>query len=159
MKSLSKILLVIYSAFLAWLVLLKTSINIPEVLSYGQRSINLVPFAGAAKGEMLENFIFFIPLGLLLSAALKQHTFGRKLAFIFGFSVTAEVIQFILAIGSTDITDVITNVLGGLLGLGTYDLLRKYIHDEKLDRIIAIIIALILTALLCLRFFVFKVRY
>lgn len=159
MKSLSKILLAIYTAFLAWLILLKTSVNIPEVLSYGQRSINVLPFINAAKGEMLENFLFFIPLGLLLSAALKQHTFRRKLAFIAGFSITAEVIQFVLAIGSSDITDIITNTLGGLCGLGVYELLRKYIHNEKLDRIIAITIAVILAILLYLRFFVFIVRY
>ena len=52
------------------------------------------------------------------------------------FSLTAELIQFIFAIGATDITDVITNTVGGFLGLKLYNLSNKYINSEKLDKVI-----------------------
>ena len=36
---------------------------------------------------------------------------------MFAFSLAVEIIQFALAIGVTDITDIITNTLGGFIGL------------------------------------------
>jgi glycopeptide antibiotics resistance protein len=80
--------------------------------------------------------MFFIPFGLLLNVNFKKIDFLRKLAFILIFSITAELIQFVFAIGATDITDVITNTLGGFLGLKLYDVSNKFIDNEKLDRII-----------------------
>jgi glycopeptide antibiotics resistance protein len=107
------------------------------------RSINLIPFAAPkiVNGrinfeEIIYNCIFFIPFGLLLNVNFKKIRFLSKLTFILMFSVTAEIIQFIFAIGATDITDVITNTAGGFLGLKLYDLCNKYMDDEKLDRII-----------------------
>ena len=44
-------------------------------------------------------------------------SFGRKLLAVVALSVTYEVLQYVLAIGASDITDVITNTLGGAAGL------------------------------------------
>lgn len=52
----------------------------------------------------------------------KKAGFLPKFAFILVFSLTAEFIQFIFAIGATDITDLITNTAGGFLGLKLYGL-------------------------------------
>ena len=82
------------------------------------------------------NCIFFIPFGLLLNVNFKNTRFLPKLAFIMCFSLTAELIQYIFAIGATDITDVITNTFGGFLGLIIYNVSIKYMNHEKLDRII-----------------------
>jgi glycopeptide antibiotics resistance protein len=124
------------------------------------RSLNLIPFAaGGHLNEMVYNFVVFVPFGLLLSVSLKWVNVWRKLAYIFIFSVTVEVIQFILAIGVTDITDVITNTLGGFLGLMFYALGDKYIDKEKQDRFIIAAGTIVLTVLLLLRFLVFRVRY
>ena len=40
-----------------------------------------------------------------------------KLLIIAGISLLLEITQYILAIGSSDITDLITNTAGGLLGI------------------------------------------
>lgn len=53
-------------------------------------------------------------------------------------SLAVEIIQFVFAIGVTDITDVITNTFGGFLGLILYDLSKKYVNNEKLDRFIVV---------------------
>ena len=85
---------------------------------------------------MVANVLVFIPFGLLLGVNFERLDLRRKLLVVFVFSLTAEVIQYVLAIGVSDITDVITNTLGGLLGLMAYDLARRHIRKESLDRLI-----------------------
>ena len=136
-------LLALYLLTLIWLVLFKFSFNISSVLDYQHRSLNLIPFAAPKIvngrinfGEIIYNCLFFIPFGLLLNVNFKKVRFLPKLAFILVFSFTAELIQYIFAIGATDITDLITNTFGGFLGLKLYDLSNKYIKNEKLDSVI-----------------------
>lgn len=142
-KIVSRGLLSLYLAILIWLVLFKFSFDISSWLTYHHRSLNLIPFAAPSMvngtinfGEMIFNVIFFIPLGLLLNVNFKKVGFLPKLSFILIFSLTAELTQFIFAIGATDITDVITNTVGGFLGLKLYDLISKYINNKKVDRVI-----------------------
>jgi glycopeptide antibiotics resistance protein len=139
-KILSPSLLALYLIILIWLVLFKLTFHLSSILNHHHRSLNLIPFAAPSMthgainyGEMIMNCVFFIPFGLLLNVNFKKTGFLPKLIFILCFSVTAECIQYIFAIGATDITDVITNTLGGLLGLLFYDLGNKYIKNEKLD--------------------------
>jgi glycopeptide antibiotics resistance protein len=142
-KILSRGLLVLYLVTLTWMVLFKLTFNISRVLNYHHRSLNLVPF-GASKivngridfEEIILNCVFFIPFGLLLNVNFKKAGFLPRLTCILVYSVAAESIQYIFAIGATDITDVISNTAGGFLGLILYDLSNKYIKTEKLDRII-----------------------
>ncbi|WP_201391036.1 VanZ family protein [Ktedonobacter sp. SOSP1-85] len=159
MKSLSKTLLALYLLILLWLVLFKFSFNLSSVLDYQTRSLNLIPFADSSLGEMIDNFVVFIPFGLLLSVNLKRANIWRRLAFICIFSLAAEIIQFVFAIGATDITDVITNTAGGFLGLILYDLSNKYVDNEKRDRFIVVAGTILLILFILLRFLFFKVRY
>jgi glycopeptide antibiotics resistance protein len=164
MKTFFKTVLALYLLVLLWLVLFKFSADVVSVILYFQtRSLNLIPFAGNGLSEIRDNFLAFVPLGLLLGINYKPVGFGRKAAFVFLFSVAIEMLQFVFAIGATDITDVIMNTLGGVFGLGVYELGRKYIKSEKviqfLDFGITGIIAVLLIAFLLLRIFVFQVRY
>jgi glycopeptide antibiotics resistance protein len=96
MKSLSKILLAVYLLTLSWLVLFKFSYDLPGVLHHQMRSLNLNPFTTSGQGsprEILDNFIVFIPYGLLLSVNFKQITVWHKLFLIFIFSLVAEIIS------------------------------------------------------------------
>jgi glycopeptide antibiotics resistance protein len=160
MKSLSKIVFFIYVLVLLWLVLFKTSIDMSSVLAgYHMSSLNLVPFTGRLS-EMVENFVVFIPLGLLLSVNFKKVIFWQSLIVVFVFSLAVETIQYVLAIGISDITDVITNTFGGLFGLIIYRTIAKnHADSKKIDRFIAVLIALLIVVFLFLRFFVFRVRY
>jgi len=159
MKSFSKIVLAFYLLMLSWLVLCKFSVDIPAVLDHQRRGLNLLPFVGSHPREMVDNLIVFIPFGLLLGVNLKQCTFGRKLMYISAFSVAAEVLQYALAIGVADITDVFTNTLGGLLGLALYDFSNKHTNTKKQDGYIVGVILLLMMMVIWLRFFVFRVRY
>lgn len=163
MQKLYKTSLAVYLVFLLWLVLFKTSTNFSSVLAdYQSRSLNLIPFAGFSSGtvrEMVDNLVVFVPLGLLVSINFKQAGLRRKLAYIFILSATVEIMQLVFAIGSTDITDVIMNTLGGLFGLAAYSWVGRYVDNEKMNRCIVIALAILLTLFTLLRFLVFKVRY
>lgn len=108
---------------------------------------------------MIDNFVVFIPFGLLLGINFKQTDIWRKLVLIFGFSLVAEIIQFVLAIGATDITDVIANTLGGLAGLMLYDATSKYVDQKKLDLFVVLIGMALLVILILFRVLVLRVRY
>ena len=143
-KILSSGLLVSYLVILIWLVLFKTSFSLSALLiHHHQRSLNLAPFAAPSivdgqinYSEMILNCVLFIPFGLLLNVNFKKAGFLPKLVFVLAFSITVELLQYIFAIGATDITDVITNTSGGFLGLTLYGLSNKFINNEKLDRAI-----------------------
>ena len=166
MKLWSRTVLVVYLLVLLWLVLFKFSSDIFSVIaSHHATTLNLVPFAGNRLREMFDNFIFFIPLGLLLGLNYKVISLKRKLAFVCIVSLVVEATQFVLAIGIADTTDVIMNTFGGLVGLMLYDVTRrrKYIKSDRLDLLIdasiTVIIAVLLAVFLYFRMFVLKVRY
>ncbi|WP_092331064.1 glycopeptide resistance protein VanZ-A [Desulfosporosinus hippei] len=165
-KILSRGLLAVYLVILIWLVLFKLQYDILSVFNYNHRSLNLNPFAAPLKlngsinfGEMINNFIIFIPFGMLMNVNYKRVGFLPKFTMILGFSLTAELIQFIFAIGATDIIDVITNTVGGILGLILYSLCNKYISSKKLDKVIIAFGTLLLVFLLYYRIFILRLIY
>jgi glycopeptide antibiotics resistance protein len=139
-RLLARILFAVYLIILAWLILFKFSIHIAAVLHYDKRSLNFDPFsrASGSAGESVDNVLVFIPFGLLLSVNFKGLRFWSKLLVVLGVSITAETIQYLFAIGATDITDVITNTLGGLIGIVGYDISSKYVDRERLDGFIVV---------------------
>jgi glycopeptide antibiotics resistance protein len=140
MKSLARVLLTGYLVILAWLVLFKFSLHFDAVLHYDKRSLNFVPFsrASGSPGESVGNVLVFVPFGLLLSVNFKWMGFWPKLLIVLGASIAAETIQYIFAIGATDITDVTTNTLGGLIGIAGYDLIGRYFDRHSLDKFIVV---------------------
>lgn len=137
MKPLSRVVFAAYLLALAWLVLFKLSFDLTAVFAPHRRTINLVPFQSSVR-ETIYNLVAFIPYGLLLCVNVKRANPRRKLALIFGSSLAVEVLQFLGAIGISDITDVITNTLGGLLGLLLYAVGEHYAGADKVDRFIVI---------------------
>jgi glycopeptide antibiotics resistance protein len=139
-KSLTRILLAIYSIILIWLILFKFSVHIAAVLHYDKRSLNLVPFSNSSgsASEIVDNVLVFIPFGVMLGINFKRFNLWSKLLVVLLASIGAETIQYIFAIGATDITDVITNTLGGLLGLIGYGLSSNHFDQARLDRFIVI---------------------
>lgn len=160
MRALSRILFAAYLFILLWLVLFKFSYDpLAVIRDFETRSLNLVPFSFARNSEMIANFIAFIPFGLLLGVNFKELAFRYKAAVIFAFSLAVEIVQYALAIGVTDITDILMNTLGGLAGLAAYAAVNRYANSKYLDKGILAAGTLILLAFLYLRLFVFIVRY
>jgi glycopeptide antibiotics resistance protein len=162
-KVLSRVLFTLYLLTLLWLVLFKISYDMSAILAdYQMRSLNLIPFVTWGQtgvSETVSNLITFIPFGLLLGMNFKSAATWRLLLIVFGFSAVVETLQFVLAIGTTDITDVVTNTIGGLVGLVVYRLASKFISAKILDGVITVIGLILFVVFLLLRGLVLQVRY
>lgn len=64
-----------------------------------------------------------------------------------GTSLALETMQYVLAIGSSDITDVITNSAGGTIGIFLYAILRKVLKSKEKADVVVLIVAGIVTIL------------
>jgi glycopeptide antibiotics resistance protein len=160
MRALSKTLFAAYLLILLWLVLFKFSYDPFAVMrDFQTRSLNLIPFAYSRNSEMIANLVAFIPFGVMLGVNFKHIEWRYKIAVILAFSVVVEIIQYSLAIGATDITDIIMNTLGGCIGLAAYGAASKQTNDRYLDRGILVAGTVSLLAILYLRIFVFIVKY
>ncbi|MEI3607434.1 VanZ family protein [Pseudogracilibacillus sp. SE30717A] len=127
---LTKSLLVVYLLALIWIILFKMVFSLQELPHI--REINLIPFAGSVIinnqidfDEIINNILIFIPFGVYVSMLKPDWAFLKKVAPISIVSLLFEVLQFIFAIGATDITDFIGNTLGGIIGIGLYLVFHK----------------------------------
>lgn len=133
------------------------------------RIINLVPFKSilgfvSANQENIQKFAFsnvvgniliFIPLGVYLLLLRKNKRMIAILVIIFLVSLSVEVVQGLLGIGTADIDDLILNSLGGLIGIFGYKILWLLFRNEKKVRTtVAILSVLGLPVLVYLLFMV-----
>ena len=112
--------------------------NIKYIGTFEYRFMRLVPFDDyncgrvAAFKQLVLNTLMFIPFGFLLPLVRKHNLLTVTLLSV-AFSVFIEVFQpFISAVRYSDITDVITNTLGGIIGYLLYLLIKKLFKKEEL---------------------------
>lgn len=151
-------LLAIYLIVLIWILVFKLGVR----FSYaGNRSVNLVPFSkpSISKGrvdlsEIILNVVVFLPLGIYVGILFRTWTFLKKLFLFFLLSLIVEGLQFVLAVGAFDITDVITNTSGGILGLMIFKAIEKTFNNsikaQKFLNIVAAVGTVLMVALLVL---------
>lgn len=119
----------VYLAVLGWIILWK--LEVPHVGDGSLRVIKLVPFvasgdAGAsAPLELVVNLLLFVPLGAYLGLLVPGMRWVRAAVTILGASFVLEAVQYALALGSSDVTDLVVNTAGGLLGFGVLMLARR----------------------------------
>lgn len=152
------IVFAIYCAFLVWVILFKLQFSLKEIEQ--TRSINFIPFYNDGKGtvefhisEAIDNLLIFAPFGLLLAMMRRPKSLQTKFWLIPFVSLFFETMQYILSVGRSDITDIITNTAGGVLGIVVFFVLARLVKNrEKLRLILTIIsstvIFLIIGALL-----------
>ena len=134
-NKLTIVLFIAYLITLFWILLFKLGVR----FSYMEnRSVNLIPFSGKIDlGETILNVVIFVPLGIYAGILFKRWIFGKKLFFFFIFSSMVEGLQFILKAGAFDITDTITNTLGGIIGLLMFKAIEKgFKNSVKAQKII-----------------------
>lgn len=136
-------LFVVYFLVLIWIILFKMQFSFDTLPHF--RGLNLIPLAGSVirnnqldYNEIILNMIIFIPFGLYLSMVKLNWSFWKKITSIAGVSLLFELLQFLFAIGGTDITDLISNTLGGAVGIGFYLVFTK-IFKEKTNKILNIL--------------------
>ena len=144
-RKLTYILLIIYSIILTWIIVFKMQFSM-EYLPY-IRSINLIPFAESVivnekiyLGEIFDNLVAFIPIGIYIAMLWKDEKLYKKIIPILSLTLIYEILQYVLHIGATDITDVIMNTLGGILGIAIINLLYKiFKNNNKVDNVLNIL--------------------
>lgn len=154
----TKVLFALYLIILVWVILFKLQFNFENLDS--MRSINLIPFAESYLpsgrlniSEIVFNIIFFIPFGIFMKLIFPKESFIKTILIFFGFSILLEFCQYIFSIGVSDITDVISNTFGGLIGLSLsiplYNKLdKKYQYIINRLAFICIIAVVVVTVLL-----------
>ena len=104
-----------------------------------RREIVLLPFSGVdiLSGDfhyVIENILLFIPFGILLYATLC--VYGKKcdikmvLLTSFLTSLSVETIQYIFSCGESETDDIITNVLGAVIGYMLVKL-KIYVTEKR----------------------------
>lgn len=157
-RFLTLILFFTYIFILTWVILAKLDwsrllasniswINNPRVLLHPGVTwvnINVVPYAHFDKIEVFLNILFFIPFGIFLKVFSKKFGFFFTTFLALVLSLFYEGIQYVLNIGFADITDLIDNTLGAVIGWFIVSIL-SFILEDRL-RIYANIILCIFTA-------------
>ncbi|ONI39901.1 hypothetical protein AN639_05115 [Candidatus Epulonipiscium fishelsonii] len=120
----TKLLLWLYIIVVIELILFKGIIPFTE--TYISRSINVIPFHETLKingkirlSDFIDNILIFIPFGMSLSVLKIKDTIPKLkiVVLTFAFSLILELGQYIFGLGVTDVTDLITNTLGGFIGV------------------------------------------
>lgn len=117
--------------------------------TYSHRNINIIPFKTILNyltfsfntdiilRNIFGNIIAFVPMGFLLPSIFKKFAALRSAIFIILFAtITIEVIQYIAAVGTSDIDDIFLNLIGGILGYSLSKLfikILKYIRWRRKD--------------------------
>lgn len=134
-KNITIVLLIVYLIVLTWIILFKMQFSFADLSRI--RHINLIPFGESVivngkidLDEIINNCIVFIPVGAYVSLLMPGGSFLRKLCPAFGISLGYEALQFAFAIGASDITDLITNTAGGIVGIVLVSLLSKMFKDK-----------------------------
>lgn len=98
------------------------------------REVCLIPFYTFYKARenaelyrsMLMNLFLFLPFGLTLPNVLGgRHPIRWSALIVVLLSTVIELIQFIFALGSVEVDDILCNVTGGLIGVVTYLMSEK----------------------------------
>ena len=94
-------------------------VGIPNILYFRPEiNLNLIPFYGIVEDlkNSILNIALFVPLGCFLPVLWSRfRKFASVVFFGFGLSVFIEVLQM-LTFRATDVNDLITNVLGTVIG-------------------------------------------
>jgi len=160
---LTTVLFVIYLMAVCWILLLKLGVRFSYM---GKRGVNLIPFSepSIVNSENILNVVIFIPLGIYAGILFGRWNFGKKLFFFFLISAIVEGLQYILRIGAFDVTDIITNTLGGIIGLIIFKAIDKAFNNSiKAQKFFNIIAAtgtiLMILLLVLLKMNMLPVRY
>ncbi|MDD3453446.1 MAG: VanZ family protein [Bacilli bacterium] len=130
-----KTALYIYFIFVIYFTLMPLFLPIPFInTNYTYWNLNLIPFYDIklhhdnAIRELILNIIMLIPFGILVPIIYKKKFF-KIVTYSFLISFIIEFLQLISVrkINSCDVTDLISNTLGGIIGYFIYLLFKKYI--------------------------------
>lgn len=134
-------LMYIYLTFVLFFTLMPIITSIPFIFDHPYYPMNLIPFIDVIKGRDLAvphaflNVIMLFPFGMMLPVIDKKNDLKRVILYTVLVSIAIELIQPLLnEVRASDITDIITNTLGGIVGYTLYRIFKPTI-EKILDLI------------------------
>ena len=136
----------IYLSFVFYFTLMPIIISLPFIFNHPYHIMNLVPFVDvmSGRGDFVRqvglNIVMTVPFGFLLPLIKKENAkLPKVILYTFLLSLSIELLQpLINGFRSADITDLITNTIGGIIGYIFYIIFRslttrilKYIKDKS----------------------------
>lgn len=125
----------VYIASVLYVTLMPIIVSLPFIFDHPYVPMHLRPFddyfskRGDAVRQILLNVVMMIPFGFLLPAVKKRNLFSCAL-FTFLFSLGIELVQPLLnGSRSSDLTDIITNTVGGIVGYLLFLLFRPLLNS------------------------------
>lgn len=123
-------LMYVYLSLVLYFTMMPVVASIPFMLDHPYKPMNLVPFIDVSLGrgdffrQVYLNIIMTLPFGFLFPLTRdKRAKFGITVLSCFLMSLGIELLQPFFD-RSADITDLITNVIGGVLGYGLYAIFK-----------------------------------
>lgn len=124
----------VYLSFVLYFTLMPMIASLPFVLNHPYVPMNLIPFIDIFEGrgdfvrQVVLNVIMTIPFGFLVPCVKRGNsTVFRVLLYTFLLSLCIEILQpLINGARSSDITDLITNSIGGIVGYGIYSVWKPF---------------------------------
>ena len=121
-----------YLSFVLYFTLMPVIAALPFILNHPYSPMNMVPFIDVLRGrgdfirQVLLNVIMTAPFGFLFPLTRRPAAgFAKTILFCFLMSLGIELLQPLLnGSRSADITDLITNTIGGAAGYGLYIVFR-----------------------------------
>lgn len=125
-------LMYVYLSFVLYFTLMPVIASVPFILNHPYTPMNMVPFVDVLTGrgdfvrQVVLNVIMTMPFGFLFPLIQDRSArFSRTVFSCFLMSLAIELLQpLINGFRSSDVTDLITNVIGGMLGYGLYVMFR-----------------------------------
>ncbi len=126
----------IYLSFVLYFTLMPIITSLPFVFNHPYTPMNLIPFVDVSlgRGDFLRqvglNILMTIPFGILLPLVRKENTtLFKTILYTFLLSLSIELLQpLINGTRSSDITDITTNVIGGIIGYTIYIIFKPLIN-------------------------------
>ncbi|KTD88083.1 VanZ family protein [Paenibacillus etheri] len=144
------VIFIVYLLVLVRIVLFKDTqiYNLFVMIGHGQRVLNIIPFASTF--EMMRtigllhnlqniagNLAVFFPMGIFIPLLMNKG-FKQTVVIVIGISVSIEVVQYILAIGISDIDDVILNTVGAIVGWSVFQYIKGKIKRTFIFRVVIV---------------------
>lgn len=125
-KLIANTLMYIYISLVLYVTLMPIIVSLPFIFNHPYTPMNLIPFGDYISGrgdtvrQILLNVIMMMPFGFLLPVVKKKNILSC-IFWTFCFSLGIELTQpLINGFRAADITDLITNTIGGFLGYLLY---------------------------------------
>lgn len=144
------VMFIVYLLVLVRIVLFKDTqiYNLFAMIGHGQRVLNIIPFVSTF--EMMStigllhnlqniagNLAVFFPMGIFIPLLMNKG-FKQTVVIVIGISVSIEVVQYILAIGISDIDDVILNTVGAIVGWSVFQYIKGKIKRTFIFRVVIV---------------------